>query len=162
MKSNAITAQLKTFAPIRDALTVHCYIPIAERGEVDTFGIIQWLLKDEIKVAVPKSDFETKEMQHFLLTNPGSLVKNQLGIMEPTGGVEVPDSRLDLVIVPMVAADHDKNRLGYGEGFYDRFLAKVNAVKVGLVYEECLTDQPIPVEEFDIPMDYLVTEKRIL
>ncbi|MEX0994812.1 MAG: 5-formyltetrahydrofolate cyclo-ligase [Balneolaceae bacterium] len=161
-KSNAVLNQLKSFDILGDASFIHCYLSIAERGEINTFTLIEWLIEQRKKVAVPKSDFETKEMKNFLLTDLNSLVENSLGIPEPAGGVEIPNEKIDVVLVPMVAADPDKNRLGYGEGFYDRFLTKTPAVKVGLVYEECLMDDSLPVEEFDVPMDYLVTEKRIL
>ncbi|MEX0770760.1 MAG: 5-formyltetrahydrofolate cyclo-ligase [Balneolaceae bacterium] len=162
MKSRAVLEHLKSFEPIGRVVFIHCYLSIADRGEIDTFDVIGWLLTENKKVAVPKSDFKTKNMQHYLISNLESLTKNHLGIPEPAGGVEISDDQLDLIIVPMVAADSNKNRLGYGEGFYDRFLARTNAVKIGLVYENCLMEDPLPVEEFDISMDYLVTEKRIL
>ena len=61
----------------------------------------------------------------------------------------------------MLAADKDFNRLGYGKGFYDRFLKKENAVKVGMLFDDFLIDQ-VPVEKFDEKLDILITEKKIL
>jgi len=63
--------------------------------------------------------------------------------------------------VPMVAGDLKKNRIGYGKGFYDRFLRDLGCPSAGLVFELCIADE-IPVEDFDIPLSKLITEKRVI
>jgi 5-formyltetrahydrofolate cyclo-ligase len=66
-----------------------------------------------------------------------------------------------LIIVPLLAADKNFNRLGYGKGFYDRFLEKEEATRVGLLFDEFIFDS-IPVEDFDEKLDILISEKRLL
>lgn len=133
-----------------------------EKGEVQTSGIIQWLMANSKTIGVPKADLSTNEMTHYVLQNPDEWIENEWGIREPIGGKEIQPAQFDLVIVPMVAADKNKNRLGYGKGFYDRFLSKTEALKVGLTYQACLMEKPMPVEEFDIKMDHIVSEDGIL
>ncbi len=144
-----------------DAETVHCFMSIKENREVDTEPIIQWLIKLNKRVVIPKSIKESRSLVHYEFHNQDQLEVNEWGIPEPTGGEQVVVEDLDLVLVPMVAADIKKNRLGYGLGFYDRFLSGISALKVGLLFENCLRKQPIPVNSFDVTLDYLITEKGI-
>jgi 5-formyltetrahydrofolate cyclo-ligase len=69
--------------------------------------------------------------------------------------------KLGLVIVPMVGGDNQKNRIGYGKGFYDRFLKQVDCPTVGLLFNECLV-QKIPVEPFDVSLGKIITEDQII
>ncbi len=80
---------------------------------------------------------------------------------EPIKVKEIEISQIDLILVPMAAADRTGNRLGYGKGFYDRFLNKANAMKVGLVFSEFLYDE-IPTESFDEKLDIIVTDKEVI
>ncbi|MDZ7693227.1 MAG: 5-formyltetrahydrofolate cyclo-ligase [Balneolaceae bacterium] len=79
----------------------------------------------------------------------------------PEQNREVASAELDLVIVPMVGADLQCNRLGHGKGYYDRFLANVKGMKVGLCYEACIVES-LPTESFDVPLDAVVSESRII
>lgn len=141
--------------------TVHCFMTIEKNGEVDTSPIIQWLYRIGKRVVIPKSVKETKELKHYVYNDHDQLVENEWGIPEPVGGEEVRIEELDLILVPMIAADMRKNRLGYGLGFYDRFLARSEAIKTGLLFDACLSDISLPVEQFDVQLDFLVTEKGI-
>lgn len=78
-------------------------------------------------------------------------------IEEPTGTNTVDADEIELIVVPAVAYDRRGNRLGRGKGFYDRLLASARATKIGVGYEFQLIDE-IPVEEHDIPMDYVITQ----
>lgn len=73
----------------------------------------------------------------------------------------VPENEIDLIIVPGVAFDRQRNRLGRGKGFYDRLLSTLNVPKIGISYDFQLKDQ-IPVEPFDRKMDLIITEKEII
>jgi 5-formyltetrahydrofolate cyclo-ligase len=87
---------------------------------------------------------------------------NQWGITEPEYGKEVPPQLIDVVIVPLLAFDTRGNRLGYGKGFYDRFLAecKADVLKIGVSYFE--PEQAFEeVDEYDIPLDICVTPERV-
>lgn len=83
-------------------------------------------------------------------------------IEEPTGNELIDYNIIELIIVPAVAFDNDKNRLGRGKGYYDRLLSKaVKAVKVGVGYDFQLFEK-LPTEPHDIPMDYIITPNNIL
>jgi 5-formyltetrahydrofolate cyclo-ligase len=159
--SDQILEHLAGWEPFRDAQTVHCFMTIDRNGEVDTAPILQKLVRDGKRVVIPKSEEKTKELRHYLYRGDEQLKVNKWGIPEPAGGQEVSTDELDLVLVPMIAADRQKNRLGYGLGFYDRFLSRTPALKTGLLFDRFLQDEPLPVEEFDVRMDYLVTEKGV-
>ncbi|HKK44144.1 MAG TPA: 5-formyltetrahydrofolate cyclo-ligase, partial [Balneolaceae bacterium] len=80
---------------------------------------------------------------------------------EPNGGEQVSPKELDLVVIPMVGGDEQRNRIGYGEGFYDRFLSLVSCPKIGLTFEQNIVER-IPVEDFDITLDKIITEQRVI
>lgn len=83
-------------------------------------------------------------------------------IEEPIGDELIDYNTIDLIIVPAVAFDYDKNRLGRGKGYYDRLLSKaVNAIKIGVGYDFQLVEK-LPTEQHDIPMDYIITPNNIL
>jgi 5-formyltetrahydrofolate cyclo-ligase len=100
------------------------------------------------------------KLSHIRLDSLKDLRKNSLGVPEPVGGRKFSVDDLDLVIVPMVAGDRKKNRIGYGAGYYDRFLTNCSAPKVGLLFDCQLYDDTLPVESFDIPLDILITESE--
>ena len=111
---------------------------------------------------IPKTDFENHRLENILLTEQTLLKKNDWGIVEPVEGIEVPESKIQIVFVPLLAYDTKGNRVGYGKGFYDGFLEKCseNTLKIGLSFfppEEKISD----VYETDIPLDYCVTPDKI-
>jgi 5-formyltetrahydrofolate cyclo-ligase len=129
------------------------------KKEIHTKPLIQVLLKSGRTVFVPKV---TKEQQlsthkiHTLL----DLKAGAYGIEEPVT-FENHCSDFDCMILPMLAADLNGNRVGYGKGFYDKLLNSVNGYKIGVVYDACVFDE-IESEPHDIKMDLIVTEKRII
>jgi 5-formyltetrahydrofolate cyclo-ligase len=159
--SKSILQHLMGWEPVLSTDTVHCFMSISENREVDTGPIIQWLINQNKRVIIPKSVKKTRELEHIVFHGQDQLEVNEWGIPEPAGGERVSVSDLDLILVPMIAADKNKNRLGYGLGFYDRFLADVRALKVGLLFENCLSNEPLPVDKYDVQLDYLITEKGI-
>lgn len=101
------------------------------------------------------------DLRLLLYEGPESLKPGPFGILEPKAdGIEVPKNEIDLIIVPGVAFDKDKNRMGRGRGFYDRLLSTLNAPKVGICFGFQLIPQ-VPVEPFDKKMDYVITEDTI-
>lgn len=136
----------------------HLFLTIEEQKEVDTEFILQVLAGKDKEIVVSKSDFETREMTHYLLTDNTKFRKNEYNIFEPIDGLEVPVSKIDVVFVPLLAFDKNGNRVGYGKGFYDNFLAKCKpeTIKLGLSFfepEESIDD----VFATDIRLDYCVT-----
>ena len=97
-------------------------------------------------------------MTHFLLTDNTKIKKNEYNIPEPVDGIEVPSKKIDVVFVPLLAYDKKGNRVGYGKGFYDKFLSecKPDVIKIGLSFfepEELIAD----IFEGDIKLDYCVS-----
>ncbi|PZO30211.1 MAG: 5-formyltetrahydrofolate cyclo-ligase [Flavobacteriaceae bacterium] len=136
----------------------HLFLNIEEQKEVDTEFILQILAGKDKEIVVSKSDFKTHEMTHYLLTDNTKFKKNEYNIPEPIDGLEVPVSKIDVVFVPLLAIDKNGNRVGYGKGFYDNFLAKCreDVIKIGLSFfepEEIIDD----VFKTDIRLDYCVT-----
>jgi len=136
----------------------HLFLTIEEHKEIDTEFILQILAGKDKEVVVAKSNFETLTMTHYLLTDNTKFQKNQFNIYEPVDGIEVPTSKIDVVFVPLLAYDKKGNRVGYGKGFYDKFLSecKEDVIKIGVSFyppEEIIEDV-IPA---DIRLDYCVT-----
>lgn len=143
-----------------NGLYFHLYLSIEEQKEIDTSHILNILFAKNKEIVVSKSDFKTGEMQHFLMTENTRFVKNSYGIPEPKEGLEVPVSKLDVIFIPLLAFDKEGNRIGYGKGFYDRFLQNTNALKIGLSFfeaEETIKDS----EKHDIRLDYCVSPEKI-
>lgn len=158
-KSAAIIDQILQLSAFKETDVVHSYVSITKNQEVNTSNLIQKCLHTGKRMIVPKILGKGK-LQHVEIKSLNDLQKNSLGIPEPDDGKEISVETLDLIIVPMVAGDHFKNRIGYGEGYYDRFLAKSTAITIGLLFDCQLYDDKLPVEEFDIPLDILVTESQ--
>ena len=136
----------------------HLFLTIKDQKEVETEFILQILAGKDKEIVVSKSNFETLEMTNYLMTDNTKFQKNQYNIYEPIDGLEVPTSKIDVVFVPLLAFDTKGNRVGYGKGFYDKFLSKCNegVIKVGLSFfepEKTIED----VFETDIRLDYCVT-----
>ena len=149
---------------IRECQTFHLYLTIEEQKEVQTDYILHILQGKDKNVVISRSDFENCSMSHYLLTDQTTLVKNQYGIPEPAGDglISISEHQIDVVFVPLLAVDRFGNRIGYGKGFYDRFLSKCKpeTIKVGLSFFEPLQDQ-ILANENDVRLDYLVTPHNV-
>jgi|TARA_R110001599_G_scaffold184627_5_gene378617 5-formyltetrahydrofolate cyclo-ligase len=159
-RSETIINELKKIPEFIASDVIHCFVSMNDRKEVNTHSLLNDLISSGKKVIVPVTDFETGELKHSELKSFQDLKENKWGVLEPDE-IHPPTKEMDMILVPLLAADKHFNRLGYGKGFYDRFLNKENAVKVGLLFEDFLIDQ-IPVENFDEKLDILITEKMIL
>jgi 5-formyltetrahydrofolate cyclo-ligase len=140
----------------------HIFLPITEQKEVNTEFILHLLSGKDKEIIVSKSDFQTRNMTHFLLTDNTKIKKNEYNIPEPVDGIEVPANKIDVVFVPLLAFDKKGHRVGYGKGFYDKFLSecKPDVIKIGMSFfepEEIIED----VFEADIQLDYCVTPNEI-
>jgi 5-formyltetrahydrofolate cyclo-ligase len=110
---------------------------------------------------VPISDKATKTMRHSELLSLSELVGGPYGILEPRMCRPVPVSELQVVVVPALAVDSKGRRLGFGAGFYDRFLAGVTVPTIALVYDFQIAAN-VPQENTDIPVSYAVTDTGII
>ncbi len=104
----------------------HIFLPIEEFREVNTRPIIEFLKAQNQQVVLSKSKLKTNDMQHFLMDENTKLVENKWGIIEPESGIEVAERMLNIVFVPLLVFDKKGNRIGYGKGYYDKFLSKCN------------------------------------
>ena len=134
--------------------------------EVDTSLLIDGSLENGKIVALPRI-MSGNEMTFYRIKSIAELkCTNILGIKEPNDSVEyfVDKSNIDLMIIPGVCFDKNKNRLGYGKGYYDRYLKELdNVIKVGICFDEQLVkDEYISADEYDIKMDFVVTDKNEL
>ena len=127
------------------------YVSLKE--EVDTMELIKDSLKKGKRVAVPKC--EGNDIVFYYINNLEDLEERSYGILEPKTNEVVNDFDNSICIVPGIAFDKTNNRIGYGKGFYDRFLEKYNGIKIGLTYRECICDK-IDSESNDIKMDMII------
>lgn len=141
--------------------TLHLFLPIKEKKEPDTFIIIDWLRAHhpEIKIIVSTADFDTFLMTHFLYEGKEHLAKNLYNILEPQNG-RLHTGDIDLVLIPMLAFDKKGFRVGYGKGFYDRFLQKMKTLKIGICLFEPF-DNIDDVNEYDVKMDGCITPTTV-
>jgi len=158
--SLAVANKLLTL-PIWQKTYFHIFLPITEHKEVDTEFILHMLSGKDKEIIISKSDFETRKMMHYLLTDNTKIKKNEYNIPEPVDGIEVPSNKIEVVFVPLLAFDKKGHRVGYGKGFYDKFLSecKPETIKIGLSFfdaEELIDD----VHEGDMQLDYCVTPKN--
>ncbi|NKI31451.1 5-formyltetrahydrofolate cyclo-ligase [Croceivirga thetidis] len=138
----------------------HLFLPIIEFKEIDTQPILTLLQGKDKNIVLPKVN--GNYLEHFLLTDNTILKQSKWGIPEPQDGIHIDEKKIDVVFVPLLAFDLKGNRVGYGKGFYDRFLSKCKkeVVKIGLSVFE-----PIPkisdIVDSDIPLEYCVTPEKL-
>lgn len=142
--------------------STHVMVYLDFKHEVQTDFIISYCLEHNKNVYIPICIPETHELCISRITNLNELKSGHFGIREPmTEYLRLFDSGLiDLVLVPGVAFDRAGNRIGFGAGYYDRFMKRLQprAVKAALAYSFQVVDL-VPSDEYDIPADYIVTEK---
>ncbi len=124
--------------------------------EPDTEGIVGLALMMERTVAVPR--VSGRDMNAVAISPYTNFKVNKWGILEPVGGRKIDE--IDIAVVPLVAFD-GLNRVGHGGGYYDRFLSEHNCIKIGVAFD-CQGIADLQAEDFDVPLDILVTEKRII
>lgn len=139
---------------------VFCYVS-SPLLEVDTVRLLEYLISENTEVAVPRCTDSIGNMQFYSIKNTDCLSVGAYGISEPDVNIcrkVFPDNRT-LCIVPGLSFDECGRRMGFGKGYYDRFLKDFSGISVGLCYECCIMGE-IPHEEHDAVMDYVITENR--
>ena len=144
---------------------IHIFLPIIKHNEINTWLIIRRLQQKfpKIVILIPKIIPENFEIENFLFDEK-KLIVNPWGILEPSGENQekIEPEKIDLVIIPLLIFDKNGNRVGYGKGFYDRFLQQCNpkTLKIGVCLEEPI-EMIEDVNEFDIKMDFCITPIKI-
>lgn len=146
--------------------TLHTFLPQVNSREVDTFRIIAELRKSfpTMRITAPYVIPGTREMEHFLITPFTNLLTNQWRIPEPDPltSEKISPQEIDIVLVPLLAFDRKGYRVGYGGGYYDRFLPQTrrDCIKMGLsLFEE--VNEIEDIDAFDIPLDACITPTRV-
>lgn len=139
----------------------HIFLPMERKAEPDTFLFIDWLAQNypAVRVIVPRADFGSSLMTNYVYGGAEGLVENFYGIWEPVDG-EVYVGKVDMVLIPLLAFDLRGYRVGYGKGFYDRFLEGLETKKVGISLFGPV-EEIADVNVFDIRMDICLTPDRI-
>lgn len=137
---------------------IHVFLPIERQKEINTYPIIAFLRSKNKNIIVSKSDFNTATLTHFILEKDTVLQTNEYGIPEPENATEINVKDIDLVFVPLLISDVKNYRVGYGKGFYDRFLStcKPSVKTIGLNFFEPVAEIS-DINEFDVPLDIMIT-----
>lgn len=139
---------------------------ISFNNEVDTHSLATWCLDNGKTVIAPYCIQKQRKIVPFEINNlSNDLTKSTFGVMEPKHNIlkEATLHNIDLIIVPGVIFDINCNRIGFGAGYYDRFLCKKskNTVTIGIAYDYQIIDS-VPTDKYDVPLDFVITEKRII
>lgn len=144
---------------------LHCFLPIEKFNEIDTRFIFRRIWRDfpSIETLAPRVDFQTNEIENLKFAPEIELVRNAWAIDEPTGGETVETKKIDVVLVPLLAFDARGFRVGYGRGFYDRFLknCRADCLKIGLSYFAPV-EEISDAENFDVKLNFCVTPHEVI
>lgn len=155
-----IYSHLRQIPEYEKAKTVMAYF--SRGSEVPTKNLILELLNGEKEIALPRTNVQDKAITPYLITSLDDLEASSFGIMEPKPSCKIcPMEKIGIVLVPGIAFDEKGGRLGYGLGFYDRFLASSKLKTAGLCTDAQIAP-PLPLEPHDVPMDYIVSELRLI
>ncbi len=140
----------------------HIFLPIEKNGEIETHFIYEKIWKNPPKITtlLPRVNFEKNTIESLEFNKKTPLIKNRWQIKEPTAGKLIEAKKIDLVLVPLLCFDDNGFRVGYGKGFYDRFLktCRADCLKIGLSYfppEKEILD----VNENDVRLNYCLTPR---
>ena len=134
---------------------------ISFRDELDTKKLNQYLLERELNLALPAIDFQTKEINFFMYKKNTELIENKFSILEPENKVEVIFPKI--IFIPLLGYTKSGFRLGYGGGYYDKYLSKngiCDVKKIGIAFSFQEVEE-IPVEDHDERLDWILTEKHL-
>lgn len=145
----------------KNAQVIFTYVSF--QGEVDTIKFIETALADGKTLCVPKVISKKEGMEAHIITSLADLERSSYGILEPKNQSQLINPLdIDLLIMPGVAFDKNNGRIGYGGGFYDRYLKKIDpeAHKIALAYDFQIFDE-IPMDEFDERVDFIISSESM-
>lgn len=159
LSDRCITQAVLESEAYKNADRLYIYWSVA--SEAHTHKIISQALDDGKFVALPKCEDTNGNMLFYYIASLADLSEGMYGIAEPTSTRRADDFTSDsLCIVPALSFDRYGYRLGYGKGYYDRFLSSFKGVSMGLCYDECLSKK-LPVDAYDKKVNYIVTNTKI-
>ena len=138
----------------------HIFISISKYNELDTSSIINKLKSEKKIIIVPK--ISNNELVHIAINDQTEFSINEYGIKEPNNGNHFIIENLDLIFIPLLAYDLEGHRVGYGKGYYDRFLKLTNksSLKIGLSFFDPI-NKIQDIDDNDVKLDYCVTPKQV-
>ena len=158
-KSRAIWKFLLSLPEYRRAATIAFYASIEKEGEVATLEMIEDSLKQNKVVCLPK--IVADSLEFFNVKSVEELKMGAFGILEPIGD-KIKLEQIDMIVLPGLAFDATGNRIGFGRGYYDKFLKKVgSAARIALAFDFQIVDK-IPSTESDVRVHKIITESRII
>lgn len=150
--------------PLPDIEIVLSYWPAKEKGEVNTHLMADYMAfrNPGLRLAFPVANFEDHTMQAIAVEGDTAYMLNQYDIAEPQQGTPLLPADIDMIFVPLLVCDLNGYRVGYGKGFYDRYLAacREDVLKIGFCYFDPV-DEIDDVDEFDVPLDICITPNRL-
>lgn len=143
---------------------LHLFLPIEKFREIDTKPIFEKVRREFpfVRTLVPRVDFQTNEIENLKFSTATETAKNVWHIHEPTHDEKIETEKIDAVLVPLLCFDRKGFRVGYGKGFYDKFLknCRADCVKIGLNYFPPI-EKISDVNDFDVSLDYCVTPDKV-
>lgn len=146
-----------------ESLKVSLFLPIERQKEINTYKIWSKATSFGASVGIPKANMKTNEMKQILFESEDQLELSAYGIPEPKKGRTVAAEHFDIIFVPLLAADSKGNRIGYGGGFYDRYLAKCSprCKFIGLSHFDELENEITDMESTDVKLDFCITPNKL-
>ena len=160
--SKSIAVQLLTTINLVRKPIIHVFLPIKNKNEVNTYFLVDKLLKLNVTLCTSITDFDEKEMFVAELKEDTELELNKYGIPEPINTMKIASEIIDICIIPLLGYDLEGNRIGYGNGYYDKFLTqkcKSNIMKVGVSFFPPV-ETLIEADEWDQKLDFVVTPQK--
>jgi 5-formyltetrahydrofolate cyclo-ligase len=157
-QASAATDRLLSLREVHDARVVMAFWSFG--SEISTTELLARLQEAGTVVVLPVIRDRDLEPRTFRPGDP--LTEAPFGAMEPSGGELAAPGAIDVVVVPAVAYDRTGRRIGYGGGFYDRFLRATPALRVGFGFDEQLVDEDLPAGGFDLPVSIVVTPSEVV
>lgn len=156
-RDRAVCRRIENMLAFKSADEFFTYM--AYKGEVDTFPLVKKYFGRKT-IVIPK--VQARKMELFVISDPHHFEVGEFGILEPKLSKSADElKKIDIAFVPGIAFDLTGHRIGFGGGYFDRFLKEFDGVSIGLAYEFQIVDK-VPARAYDVPVHYIVTEKRII
>ncbi len=163
VKDREIMERLISYPPFAEAKTVLLFASF--RSEINTFPLMEHILKEGKGLLLPRVNNETKSLELYLINSLDELIKGYMGIMEPDPEMarRADTEDIDLVVLPGAAFDERGGRIGYGGGYYDRLIASLQCSPhlIAIAYEEQIVEH-VPLEEHDQRVRAIITDRRVI
>jgi len=156
ISSEKIHQNLKKISAYTNSQNIACYFPIG--SEINTYDIMLDILGQNKNLLLPR--IVNDNLQFYIVSNLEKLEKGIFDIMEPKDSCKKAEN-IDCILVPTIGISKSGDRLGYGRGYYDKFLSSTGAVKISLTYSKQIV-KSIPSESHDIKIDLIITEDEII